>query len=185
MGRTEGRRTEENSSELFGEFGTVFFRPSPFRPSFRLFSVIVPRVDDSIVINSRISIPMSAVTIQFARASGPGGQNVNRVETAVELTFDLMHSPLFMEMERQRALSKLKSHADSDGVVHVVAQSERSQLRNREEATRRFAQLLRDALVIPKRRRATKPTRGSVEQRLAGKRRDSQIKRTRQRLDGE
>ena len=142
-------------------------------------------MDDSIVINSRISIPLSAVTYQFARASGPGGQNVNRVESAVELTFDLLHSPLFNEMERQRALGKLKSHVDSDGMVHVVSQSERSQLRNREEVTRRFAQVLRDALVIPKRRRATRPTRGSIEQRLAGKRRTSQIKRIRQLGDAD
>jgi len=142
-------------------------------------------VDDSIVINSRISIPLSAVTFQFARASGPGGQNVNRVESAVELTFDLLHSPLFNEMERQRALSKLKTYADSDGVLHMVSQSERSQLRNREEVTRRFAQLLRDALVIPKRRRATRPTKGSIEQRLSSKRRNSQIKRTRQQSDPE
>ena len=137
-------------------------------------------MDTDIVINSQVSIPLSELAFQFARASGPGGQNVNRVESAVELSFDLMNSPRLTEAERERARQKLGSLVDSSGVMHVVAQSERSQLRNRQEVVLRFAALLREALVVPKKRRKTRPTKSSVERRIESKKRASQIKRTRQ-----
>lgn len=136
-------------------------------------------VDTDIVINAHISIPLSELTFQFARASGPGGQNVNRVESAVELTFDLQNSTQLTDAERERARQKLGSLVDSSGVVHVVAQSERSQLRNRQEVVVRFTALLRDALVVPKKRRKTRPTKSSIERRIDSKKRTSQVKRTR------
>lgn len=136
-------------------------------------------MDTDIVINSHISIPMSELSFQFARASGPGGQNVNRVESAVELTFDLQNSVFLSEAERERARQKLGAMVDSSGVMHVVAQTERSQLRNRQEVVVRFAALLREALIVPKKRRKTRPTKSSVERRIESKKRDSQIKRTR------
>lgn len=136
-------------------------------------------MDTEIVINSHISIPLSELSFQFARASGPGGQNVNRVESAVELTFDLLNCPRLTDAERERARQKLGSLVDSSGVMHVVAQSERSQLRNRQEVVVRFAALLRDALVVPKKRRKTRPTKSSIERRIDSKKRTSQLKRTR------
>ena len=142
-------------------------------------------MDNVVVINSHVSIPLSELSFQFARASGPGGQNVNRVESAVELLFDLMRSPFLTEAERERARTKLGSFVDNAGVMHIVSQTERSQLRNREEVTARFAQLLHDALVVPKKRRPTKPSRAAKEQRLSTKKRSSQIKRARQRVNPE
>ena len=142
-------------------------------------------MDNVVVINSHVSIPWSELSFQFARASGPGGQNVNRVESAVELLFDLMRTPFLTEAERERARTKLGSFVDNAGVMHVVAQTERSQLRNREEVTARFAQLLRDALIVPKKRRPTKPSRAAKEQRLNTKKRSGQIKRARQRVNPE
>ncbi len=136
-------------------------------------------VDTDIVINARISIPLSELSFQFARASGPGGQNVNRVESAVELTFDLQNSTRLSDAERERTRQKLGSLVDSSGVMHVVAQSERSQLRNRQEVVIRFAALLREALIVPKKRRKTRPTKSSVERRIESKKRDSHIKRSR------
>lgn len=136
-------------------------------------------MDTDIVINARISIPLSELSFQFARASGPGGQNVNRVESAVELTFDLQNSTRLSDAERERTRQKLGSLVDSSGVMHVVAQSERSQLRNRQEVVIRFAALLREALIVPKKRRKTRPTKSSVERRIESKKRDSHIKRSR------
>jgi ribosome-associated protein len=137
-------------------------------------------VNNDLVINSHISIPISELSFQFARASGPGGQNVNRVESAVELSFDLMRTPFLTEAERERARIKLGSFVDSSGVMHVVSQTERSQLRNREEVIARFAALLRDALVVPKKRRPTRPSRASKENRLVAKKRAGVTKRLRQ-----
>jgi ribosome-associated protein len=141
--------------------------------------------DGDLNINARVVVPQSELTYRASRASGPGGQNVNKTESAVELTFDLAHTPALSEDERRRAMARLASYLDGDGVLHLESQSERSQLRNREEVTRRFAQLLREALVPPKPRRKTRPTRSSVEQRLQSKKRTGEIKRQRQTRDDE
>ncbi len=139
--------------------------------------------EESIVINPRVRIPYTELQFQFARASGPGGQHVNRTESAVELSFDLAHTPWLTETERTRAISKLGSYVDGAGVVHVVSQSERSQLRNRELAISRFAELLRQALTVPKKRRPTKPSKASQEKRMDGKRKAGQTKRGRGKID--
>ena len=142
-------------------------------------------LNTDLVINQRVRIPRTELEYRFARASGPGGQHVNKTETAVELWFDLAHSPALNSEERMLAMQRLATLLDSDGVLHLVSQSERSQLRNREEVTRRFAQLLRNALIPLKRRRATRPSRASQEARLEHKRRAGQTKRTRQRASFE
>jgi len=136
--------------------------------------------DEWVSINARVRIPISELSFQFARASGPGGQHVNRTESAVELNFDLAHSALLTHDERTRALTKLgPAYIDADGVMHVVAQSERSQLRNRELAIARFAELLQQALIIPKKRRPTKPSKASQAKRMDRKRKTGQTKRGR------
>ena len=137
-------------------------------------------MNDSVVrITDTVSIPMSELQFRFARSSGPGGQHVNRSATQVELLFDVAGSPSLDEVQRQRALTKLKSRVDKEGVLHLVSQETRSQLRNREEVVERFQSLMRDALHVPKRRRPTRPTRAARERRLREKRRRSEAKRDR------
>src|SRR5512137_2183313 len=124
-----------------------------------------------IVINSHLIIPSSEIAYRTTRSSGPGGQHVNKSETQVELLFDVAHSPSLTEAQRQRILGQLKNLIDQDGVLHLTAQSERSQLRNREIVTARFQAVLAAALRVPKRRRLTKPTAASKTKRLESKKR--------------
>ncbi len=110
---------------------------------------------------------------------------MNKNETRVELVFDVLHSPSLNEAQRQRILSKLKNVIDSEGVLRLTAQSERSQLRNREAVTERFRQVLAAALHVPKQRRPTHPTAASQSRRLENKKRHGQIKQLRRRpFDG-
>jgi ribosome-associated protein len=132
-----------------------------------------------IIINSEVRLPPSEVQYRTTRSSGPGGQHVNKSETQVELLFDVAHSPSLTETQRQRILSQLKNLIDQDGVLHLTAQSERSQLRNREIVTARFQEELAGALRVPKRRRPTKPTAASKAKRIESKKRRGQIKQQR------
>jgi ribosome-associated protein len=116
---------------------------------------------------------------RFSRSSGPGGQGVNTSDTRAELSFDVAGSPTFGPVLRARALDRLAGRL-VDGVLTVTASEHRSQLRNREAAEQRLVQLLTEATAPPPRpRRATRPTRSSVERRLAGKQRRSEVKRLR------
>lgn len=130
----------------------------------------------SIPITNTLSIPASELTFQFSRSSGPGGQNVNRRETRVELLFDVANSPSLSQAQRSRLLHRLASHIDRQGLLHVVAQTSRSQHRNREEALQRFAYLLRSALRKRKRRVPTQVSQQAKERRLSAKRRRSETK---------
>jgi len=130
-------------------------------------------------ITDTLSIPLSELRFRFARSSGPGGQHVNRSATRVELLFDVAGSPSLTEAQRERALKALAPYIDSDGVLHLISQTFRSQFRNREEAVERLQMLMRRAMKVPKRRRPTRPSRASRERRLASKRRRSEIKRQR------
>jgi len=130
-------------------------------------------------ITNTLTIPLSELRFRFARSSGPGGQHVNRSATRVELLFDVAGSPSLTEAQRERALKALASYIDSDGVLHLISQTFRSQFRNREEAVERFQTLMRRAMKVPKRRRPTRPSRAARERRLASKRRRSEIKRQR------
>lgn len=135
--------------------------------------------EDVLIIDSRARIPRDELSYRFSRASGAGGQHVNKTETAVELLFDLAHTPSLDDDQRRRAMARLARYLDDAGVLHLASRSERSQRRNREEVTRRFITLLRQALAPAKRRRKTRPPRYSREARLRQKRRTSELKQQR------
>ena len=139
-------------------------------------------VDNTIIINSELRLPQAEVRYRTTRSSGPGGQHVNKTETQVELLFDVVHSPSLSDDQRQRLLSKLKNMIDSEGVLHLTAQSERSQLRNRETVTARFQEVLVAALRVPKKRRPTKPSAASKAKRIESKKRRGQIKQLRRSI---
>ena len=128
-------------------------------------------------------MPAAELSWRFSRSSGPGGQGVNTADSRVELSYDLARAPDVPEVLRARALSRLAGRL-VDGVLTVAASEFRSQLQNRAAAEQRLAQLLRDAAAPPPPpRRPTRPTRGSQERRLAGKRQRAERKRGRQPPD--
>ncbi len=130
-------------------------------------------------VTSWLLIPAAELRERFSRSSGPGGQSVNTTDSRVELSFDIARSPSLPERERRRAMTRLAARL-TDGVVTVTAETERSQLLNREAARARLAALLREAIAPPPPPRVpTKPTRGARERRLADKRRRAQAKRDR------
>src|SRR5579859_7679139 len=122
-----------------------------------------------LTISRSIVLPETELTERFLRADGPGGQHVNRTESAVELRFDILHSPSLPEDVRERLLARSDRRLTDEGVLVIQARRFRDQGRNREDARERLVEILRAALVVPKARIATKPTRGSKERRLAGK----------------
>jgi ribosome-associated protein len=142
-------------------------------------------VPDGLLVTRAFVVPEAELTERFSRSSGPGGQGVNTTDSRVELSYDVAASPSLPDHLRDRALGRLSGRL-VDGVVTVSASEHRSQLRNREAARERLAQLLREAVAPPPpRRRPTRPTLGSKERRLAQKKRRSETKRGRQgRFDG-
>jgi ribosome-associated protein len=137
--------------------------------------------DGPIPINARLAIPRDELELKATRSGGPGGQHVNTSSTRIELTWNVAKSPSLWEDERARLLAKLAHRLDSAGQLRIVAQGERSQLQNREAALARFAEVVAKALVVPKRRKATRPTKASKEKRLENKKQRSALKRERQR----
>jgi ribosome-associated protein len=128
-----------------------------------------------------VEIPDGELTWRFSRSGGPGGQSVNTADSRVELSFDVRRSPALPERIRERLLNRLSSRL-VDGVLTIAASEYRSQYRNRQAARARLVELLTDASAPPPpRRRPTRPTRGSQERRLAGKKRRSETKSLRRR----
>jgi ribosome-associated protein len=132
---------------------------------------------ESIQVTRSVSIPRSEIELRFSRSSGPGGQHAQKSDTRVEATFDVEASQALTEAQKRRVLAK------AGPVLRAVAQDERSQWRNRELATDRLVESLREALRVPRRRKPTKPSKASVERRLEAKRRRAQVKRLRRNAD--
>ncbi|MBI2932632.1 MAG: aminoacyl-tRNA hydrolase [Planctomycetes bacterium] len=123
------------------------------------------------VVTERIVVPEAAIETKAVRSGGPGGQNVNKLATKIQMWIDLGNVPGFTDEERARVRAFLKSRLDARGRLLVSSQATRDQARNVEDAALRVAQLIRAALVRPKVRRRTRPTRASAERRREAKRR--------------
>ena len=138
---------------------------------------------DPLRIRERIVIPADAMTMQAVRSSGPGGQNVNKVASKVELRVDLSRVTGLDDAARARLMNAARPMLDAEGWLLVKSQKTRDQRQNLEDARDKVRLLVEQALVRPKSRRATRPTRGSVERRIAEKKARSRIKKDRRSDD--
>ena len=134
---------------------------------------------DDLVIHPGLAIPDAEIVERFVRASGAGGQNVNKVSSAVELRFDIAGSPSLPEPLRARLLARRDRRLTDEGVLVIDAQRVRTQDRNRQDARERLAAFIAAGLEVPKPRIKTRPTRASKQRRLQGKRERAEVKRGR------
>jgi ribosome-associated protein len=140
-----------------------------------------PRRDDALVVTPTVAIPRDELKFRATRASGPGGQGVNTTSSRVELLWNPSTTRALSDEERARVLEKLARLRDAAGNLRIVCDVTRSQTRNRTLAGERLTALLRTALYVPKKRRATKPPKASKEARLEGKKRRSRVKEHRRK----
>lgn len=140
-------------------------------------------MSDILEISNEISIPLSEIEFSAIRAQGSGGQNVNKVASAIHLRFDILNCTALPEEIKTRLMSRNDQRITTDGVVIIKAQQFRTQERNRQDATDRLTRLLRAALVVAKPRKKTKLSKGKKQQRLDNKRKRSQLKQNRGRVD--
>ena len=138
---------------------------------------------DGVRVNERVVIPRDELVARASRSGGAGGQHVNTSSTRVELVWNVAESRALTDDQRERVMQKLSSRLDGDRNLRVVASDRRSQRQNRESAEVRLADLVRQALVVPKKRRPTKPSRAAKQARLESKRRLSEKKRERRWRD--
>jgi len=134
-----------------------------------------------LTVSHSITLPESELVERFLRADGPGGQHVNRTESAVELRFDVAGSPSLPEEIRTRLLERRDRRLTAEGVLVIQGRRFRDQGRNRDDVRERLVEIIRGVPVPPKKRLATRPTRASKERRLVGKQQRGQIKQSRSR----
>jgi ribosome-associated protein len=135
--------------------------------------------EGALEVSEGLAIPRSELEYRATRAGGAGGQHVNTSSTRIELLWNVARSAVLDEERRARVAARLATRIDGEGWLRVVSSARRSQQQNREAAEARLAELVRGALVVQKRRRPTKPTRASREERIRDKRKRSETKRMR------
>lgn len=139
----------------------------------------------ALVINDKVQVPLSELVYTASRSSGPGGQHVNTTDSRIQVRWNVLETAALTETERARVRNKLASRLTESGDLILASDTHRSQRRNREEVTERLAAMLREALIPPKPRKKTKPTRASRERRLDEKRKKSRTKKDRgKKYDG-
>ena len=134
---------------------------------------------ETLYVSPTLSIPLSELRFKFRRSSGPGGQNVNRLNTAVELQFDFVHSAVLSDEQRQQIAEKLAARLNSTGTLSIQSERFRTQGRNRADCLNKLAALLVEAFKKPPKREKTKPSRAAQAHRLDSKRRHSEKKKSR------
>jgi ribosome-associated protein len=139
----------------------------------------------ALIINDKVQVPLSELTFTASRSSGPGGQHVNTTDSRIQVRWNVLDSAALTETEKALVQNTLASRLTEAGDLILASDTHRSQRRNREEVTERLAGLVREALIPPKPRKKTKPTRASKEKRLDEKRKKSRTKKDRgKKYDG-
>jgi ribosome-associated protein len=136
-------------------------------------------MSDDIIINDMVTIPSSELQYTASRSSGPGGQHVNKTDSRIQVRWNVPSTSALSDFLKQRVMKALATRLTDDGDLLLASDSNRSQRRNRDDVTQRLAALVREALVPPKPRRKTKPTRASRQKRLDEKKKRSDVKRQR------